>query len=493
MTFAQRLVAVFLVCVIGSPLLAEKLFLRANDLSFGGAESLDPLSPNRFYEVNDLIYSRLVRQDDAGQPSPELATSWTSNADATEWTLTLQPGVTFHDGSAFDAADVAYSLSRIEDPELASPVSAVLGFIDRVEVVDPMTVKILLEAPHAGLPILLLDYRVRVIPEGSGPTIEDNPIGTGPFKVESFDPEGTTRLVANETYWEGRPLLDAIQFTAIPDSEARNQAMLAGQLDLNTITRDQMASYADNPAFQVQSFPSGGWFGIVFRTDTAPFDNPLVRRALRIAVDRQAMMTLMVGETGGTVGCDTPVRADDPFRANLDCPQDIEGAKALLAEAGYPDGIDIELVTSDLEPGMVRFAEVYQAQVAPAGIRVSLKLAPADGYWDDVWMTAPASVTSWGERPADQILNEAWRTGSSWNESYYANAAYDQLLDQARASLDQTASRAFYVQAQELLFQDGGTFIPYQENSRQVLSARARGIPAVGEDYLRWHLVDLVE
>ena len=493
MTFAQRLVAVFLVCVIGSPLLAEKLFLRANDLSFGGAESLDPLSPNRFYEVNDLIYSRLVRQDDAGQPSPELATSWTSNADATEWTLTLQPDVTFHDGSAFDAADVAYSLSRIEDPELASPVSAVLGFIDRVEVVDPMTVKILLEAPHAGLPILLLDYRVRVIPEGSGPTIEDNPIGTGPFKVESFDPEGTTRLVANENYWEGRPLLDAIQFTAIPDSEARNQAMLAGQLDLNTITRDQMASYADNPAFQVQSFPSGGWFGIVFRTDTAPFDNPLVRRALRIAVDRQAMMTLMVGETGGTVGCDTPVRADDPFRANLDCPQDIEGAKALLAEAGYPDGIDIELVTSDLEPGMVRFAEVYQAQVAPAGIRVSLKLAPADGYWDDVWMTAPASVTSWGERPADQILNEAWRTGSSWNESYYANAAYDQVLDQARASLDETASRALYVQAQELLFQDGGTFIPYQENSRQVLSARVRGIPAVGEDYLRWHLVDLVE
>jgi peptide/nickel transport system substrate-binding protein len=332
-----------------------------------------------------------------------------------------------------------------------------------------------------------------MIPEGAGPTIEENPIGTGPFKVESFDAEGTTRLVANETYWEGRPLLDAIQFIAIPDSEARNQAMLAGQLDMNTITRDQAALYADNPAFQVQSFPSGGWFGIVFRTDTAPFDNAAVRRALRIAVDRQAMMTLMVGETGGTIGCDTPVRADDLFRANLDCPQDIEGAKALLAEAGYPEGIDIELVTSDLEPGMVRFAEVYQAQVAPAGIRVALNLAPADGYWDDVWMTAPASVTSWGERPADQILNEAWRTGSSWNESYYANAVYDQTLDQARASLDEATAKALYVQAQELLFQDGGTFIPYQENSRQVLAARVRGIAAVGEDHLRWHLVDLVE
>ena len=493
MSFKQRVIAGLVLCLMSSPVLAEKLFLRANDLSFGGAESLDPLSPNRFYEVNDLIYSRLVRQDDAGRPSPELATSWTANADATEWTLKLQPGVTFHDGSAIDAADVAYLLGRIEDPALESPVSAVLGFIDRVEVVDPMTVKIILEAPHAGLPILLLDYRVRMIPDGAGPTIEDNPIGTGPFKVESFDPEGTTRLAANESYWEGRPRLDAIQFTAIPDSEARNQAMLAGQLDVNTITRDQAALYADNPAFQVLTYPSGGWYGIVFRTDTAPFDNPLVRRALRIAVDRQAMMTLMVGETGGTVGCDTPVRADDPFRANLDCPQDIDGARALLAEAGYPDGIDIELVTSDLEPGMVRFAEVYQAQVAPAGIRVALKVAPADGYWDDVWMTAPASVTSWGERPADQILNEAWRTGSSWNESYYANAAYDQTLDQARATLDQTAAKALYVKAQDILFEDGGTFIPYQEDGRAVLSGRVRGIGPVGEDHVRWHLVDLVE
>ena len=281
MSFKQRVIAGLVLCLMSSPVLAEKLFLRANDLSFGGAESLDPLSPNRFYEVNDLIYSRLVRQDEAGQPSPELATSWTANADATEWTLTLQPGVTFHDGSAFDAADVAYSLGRIEDPELESPVSAVLGFIDRVEVVDPMTVRIILEAPHAGLPILLLDYRVRMIPDGAGPTIEENPIGTGPFKVESFDAEGTTRLVANETYWEGRPLLDAIQFIAIPDSEARNQAMLSGQLDMNTITRDQEALYADNPSFKVQSYPSGGWFGIVFRTDNAPFDNPLPRAAHR--------------------------------------------------------------------------------------------------------------------------------------------------------------------------------------------------------------------
>jgi peptide/nickel transport system substrate-binding protein len=485
--------AALLGALLANPAAAEKVFLRANDLSFGGAESLDPLSPNRFYEVNDMVYSRLVRQDETGAPSPELATSWTPNANATEWTLTLQPGVTFHDGSTLDAADVAYSLGRIEDPALESPVASVLGIIDRVEVVDPLTLRILLEAPHAGLPLLLLDYRVRIIPEGAGATIAENPIGSGPFRVESYDPEGTTTLVAYENYWEGRPLLDKVVFTAIPDSEARSQAMLAGQIDLNTITRDQMALYEGNPAFQVMTYPAGGWFGIVFRTDTAPFDDPRVRRALRIAVDRQAMMTLMVGAEGGTVGCDTPVRADDPFRANLSCPQDIEGARALLAEAGYPDGIDVELFTADLEPGMVRFAEVYQAQVAPAGIRVALTLAPADGYWDDVWMQAPASVTSWGERPADQILNEAFRTGAAWNESYFANAAYDAVLDQARSTLDLDAARALYVQAQEILFAEGGTFIPYLENGRFVLSARVKGIAALGEDNVRWHLVDLTE
>jgi peptide/nickel transport system substrate-binding protein len=91
---------------------AETVLRRANDLSFGGSESLDPISANRFYEVNDLIYSRLIRQGDDGRPAPELAQTWTANATATEWTLTLQPGVTFHDGSAFDAADVKFQQDK---------------------------------------------------------------------------------------------------------------------------------------------------------------------------------------------------------------------------------------------------------------------------------------------------------------------------------------------------------------------------------------------
>ncbi len=472
-----------------APAWAEKVMRRANDLSFGGKESTDPISANRFYEVNDLIYSRLVRQDDSGNPAPELATGWTANDTATEWTLTLQPGVTFHDGSAFDAADVKFTLERINDPALESPVADVLGLIEGVDVIDPLTAKVRLSSPHAGLPLLLLDYRVRMLPEGAA---EPYGIGTGPFRIESYDPESTTELVAFDGYWEGRPKLDRITFTAIPDSEARNQAMLGGQLDYSGLTRDQVPLYDGNPDFTVQSFPSGGWFGIAFLTDQAPLDDPRVRKAVRIAVDRDSMLALMTGGANGVVTCDTPVAATDPFRADLSCPQDIAGAKALLAEAGHPDGIDIDVHTADLEPGMVQFAEVFQQQVAPAGIRVNLVLAPSDGYWDDVWMQKNA-VTSWGERPADQILNEAYRSGASWNESRFANAEYDRLLDEARSTLDPAAAREMYIKAQEILFNEGGTFIPYFENERLVTSARVSGIPSKPEDYVRWHLVDIAE
>ena len=471
---------------------ADKVLRRANDLSYGGKESLDPISPNRFYEVNDMIYSRLIRLDDKGNPAPELATSWAPNADATEWTLKLQPGVKFHNGSEFDAKDVKYSLERINDPKLESPVASVLGIIKEVVVVDPLTVKIKLSTPHSGLPLLLYDYRVRMIPEGSGDTITRTGIGTGPFRLESYDPEGKTILVANKDYWEGPPKIDRVEFTAIPDSEARNQAMLGGQLDYNSLTRDQEPLFRSKPEFTIQNFPAGGWFGIAFLTDQDPLKDPRVRKAIRIAVNREEMMKLMVGGGNGEVTCDTPVKKNDPFRAELSCPQDIEGAKKLLADAGYPNGIDINLSTADLEPGMMQYAEVYQQQVAKAGIRINIKVEPSDGYWDNVWMKKN-SMTSWSGRPADQILNEAYRTGSSWNESHFSNAKYDQLLDKARGALDPAESRKYYTEAQQMLFDEGGTFIAYQENGRRVLTSKVKGIPELDEDHIRWHLVDLVE
>ena len=124
--------ALSLALVAPSFALAEKVLRRANDLSYGGSESLDPLSPSRFYEVTDLIYNRLIRPTADGGTAPELALTWVPNETAMEWTLTLRSGVRFHDGSDFEAADVKYSLERINDPALESPVASVLVIIGRI-------------------------------------------------------------------------------------------------------------------------------------------------------------------------------------------------------------------------------------------------------------------------------------------------------------------------------------------------------------------------
>lgn len=210
----------------------EGTFRQAHEFGFGAQSSLDPISKGRVFQITEKIMNRLVRPALDGKPSPDLAVSWESNEDATVWTFNLREGVTFHDGSAFDAADVVYSLERVLDPEMDSPARSAIQMITSVEAADDKTVRITLDTPFADMPLQLLDYRLRIIPEGSGDTIATTGIGTGPFKVESFDAEGTTVLVANLDYWEGAPGVAGMEVISIPDGQARLQALLGGQLDM---------------------------------------------------------------------------------------------------------------------------------------------------------------------------------------------------------------------------------------------------------------------
>lgn len=486
------LVAAFVIAVLPATMAQAQsgTFRTAHDLGFGGSENADPIDPNRFWQVTEKTMNRLVRPGVTGEPSPDLAVAWSANDSATEWTFVLREGVKFHDGSDFDAADVVDLLNRIKDPELDSPVASVLAIMASVEAIDPLTVKITLSAPHADFPMLIMDYRIRMTPEGSGDTIGQTGIGTGPFVLVTLDPEGTTILKANPDYWEGAPGIETIEIISIPDSQARVQALLSGQIDmLRHISVQEKALFANNPKFKLQSVATGDWRAIVFRTDTEPFTDVRVRKALRIATDRQAMIDLVLGPGGGVVACDHPVWTGDQYRAPFDCPQQIDEAKRLLAEAGYPDGIEIDVVTSDLRSLWINMVQVYQQQVAEAGIKVNLVKAPADGYWSDVWMKEPAVTTSWGQRPADQILNEAFRGGASWNETYWNRPDFDRKLDQARQELDLEKRTALFHDLQRILYEEGGSFIPFHLQQVVVTSARVSGLEPVFDDGVRYHLV----
>lgn len=176
---------------------------QAHEVGFGNASDVDPISKSRVFVVTEKVMNRLVRPGLDGKPAPDLALSWSANTTATEWTFKLREGVNFHNGKPFTAADVVYSLKRVQDPKLDSPARASIKMIDKIEAVDAKTVKMTLGAPYADLPLVLTDYRLMMIPDGSGDTIKTTGIGTGPFKLEKFDAQGTTTLVANMNYFDG--------------------------------------------------------------------------------------------------------------------------------------------------------------------------------------------------------------------------------------------------------------------------------------------------
>ncbi|MBQ77188.1 MAG: peptide ABC transporter substrate-binding protein [Cellvibrionales bacterium] len=467
----------------------DGIFRQAHEYGYGDKSSLDPASRGRVMQITEKLMSRLIRPDMKGSPSPDLATSWSANDSATEWTLKLRSGVSFHDGSSFEAADVLYTLNRVLDPENKSPARSAIKMIEKMEALDSMTVKFTLSTPFADMPLQLMDYRLRIIPEGSGDSIATSGIGTGPFKLVSFDAAGVTKLEANMDYWEGSPGVAKMEVIGIGDGQARMQALLGGQIDFeNTVTNQQKPMFASNNKFKLMEVPTGNWRGLVFRTDIAPFDDVRVRQAVRMAADREDLVQLIMGGAA-TVACDTPVKPDDQYHANIKCPQDIAGAKKLLAEAGYPNGIDVEVYVATLEPTWPILAEAYQQQAAKAGIRVTIKQVPSDGYWSDTWMQKTVSATRWNERPADSALHEIYLSTAKWNESYYKDAAFDALLGDARRELDFKKRKALYVKAQEHLYETAGTLIPYHVSKLYVMNDRVSGIDAVENHTIRWHKV----
>jgi peptide/nickel transport system substrate-binding protein len=468
-------------------------FRQAHPVGSGSASDLDPISKGRVFEITDKLMSRLVRADMKGTPVGDLASSWSANANANEWTFKLRTGVQFHNGKAFGAEDVVYSFQRAQDPKLDSPVRGTLKLIQSVEVVDVSTVKFVLDQPFADFPLLLTDYRLRIIPKDSGDTIAKTGIGTGPFKLERFDPQGVTVLVANPTYFEGQPGVGRMEIVGIPDGQARLQALLGGQIDMEPgITAQQRVLLERTGRHTVQNVPTGNWRGIVFHTGLKPFDDVRVRRAIRMAVDRPAMLTLAAGGAG-TIGCDTPVGPTDQYRATQDvarlCPQDIAKAKTLLSEAGYPNGIDFDLHVSTIEGVWPTIAEAFQQQVAAAGIRVKIVQVPSDGYWSQIWLKKEAVMTRWNQRPADSTFNEIYRSTSPWNESHFSDPKFDSMLDAARRELDFEKRKARYIEAQNYLHENGGTLVAYHATVFVGLTSRVKDLDPVEYFSIRWHLV----
>lgn len=435
----------------------------------GEAQSADPADMVTIDDAMrvDSIYEGLAYLDNDYQPKPVLAESWESNADGTEWTFHLRKGVKFHDGSDFDARDVVYTFNRLMDEKTNSGARAILSpFLEggSIEAKDPHTVVFKVKSPAVELPTQITTKFSRIVPEGAThETLQKRPVGTGPFMAENFVVGQVKNVVVrNPNYWQaGLPKADCLEFASISEPVSQAAALIAGDADLVIVVNPtSLQTLKASPGIKLSQSPSGTVMTLSMWVDKAPFDNLKVRQAMKLVVDRQRMVdTALLG--AGAPGNDNPVPPSSPDAYRHDVIQrDVAEAKRLLAEAGYPDGIDIDLYTADAFPGMLQIAEIYKEMAADAGIRVNVIKTPTDGYWDNIWLKQPFLTSSWGGRPPAEALSIAYHSKAQWPETHWFRQDFDELLAKASATIDPAERRKVYQQAQKLLAEEGGVIVP---------------------------------
>ena len=446
----------------------------------GEKQSMDPADMESGDDAYHIfaVYNRLIDVDDNFQVIPELAESWGVSDDGKTWTFKLRKGVKFHDGSDFDANDVVYTFKRFWDPDVASGAPAVLGFLspDGVKAVDSHTVSFTTKDPVAEFPVLITNKFTNIVAEGA--KHEDLRLkgnGTGPFMQEQFEPNAPVRVFkANPNYWnKGQPKAKCIRVTVAQEPVTAVSAIKAGEVDLVlNVDPSVISALKDDPSVKLLETGASNSMTVSMWVDTAPFDNVKVREALKLVVDRQAMVdTVLLGF--GEVGADNPVPLKSPSSYVKEAPKrDIEKAKQLLKEAGHANGLKIDLYTAEGVPGMVRMAQVYAEMAKEAGINVNVIVTPPDSFWDDTWLKQPLLTSAWSMRPPGEGLAVAYTQTAKWKETHWERPDYDALLLKANTTVDPAARTKLYQDAGELLASEGGLILPMFVH--QVIALRAK-------------------
>jgi len=433
------------------------------------AAKLNPLLTrvNPEYLLAELLYSSLTRLDMNMAAVPDLAESWSNAPDLAEWTFKLRPGVVFHDGSKCTAADVAATFEAILDQKTASPARQNIGPVATVTATDETTVVFKLTAPYADLPVALAYTNAKIVPakvikEGLA-KLDREAIGTGPFKLVSFEPERQIVVERNPNYYDkARPYLDRVQIVIYPDASAEVSALIAGDTDLmlNTVPTE-FARLQKASGVKALRQPSGQFCNVNMACDKPPFNDPRVRQALALTIDRAAMVDF-VTEGYGTPGNDTPLNKAYRFYSDQALKKpDIAAAKKLLADAGHAKGLDLTLIASDRPGVRTQLAVAAREMAKPAGFTINVQTMPHATYLDQVWKKGNFYIGFYNMQPtADAIFALLYTSTAAWNETRWNNAQFDKLVGEARTTIDEAKRRQLYGAAQKLMHEQVPSIIP---------------------------------
>ena len=447
----------------------------------GPADTLDPalFQSTLAYIRGRSLYGSLVRLTSELSYEPELAEKIIPNADLTEWTFMLKKGVEFHNGKTMTADDVVYSMNRHIGKDSISKASALVNMVDRWEKVNNHEVRAVLSSPNADLPIALGTFHFKIVPDGH--TDFSNPIGTGPFRNKEFKPGVRHVVTAFENYWEDGPNLDEFETFGISDSVSRVSALLAGDIDgAQAIPPKTIATIEDAAGHDMWTVPSGAYINIAARVDMQPSGNPDLLLAIKYLMDRERILKgVLKGQ--GALGNDQPI-GPAYFDHCPDIPQrqfDLDKAKYHFHKSGVGN-TPIPIVAAEVGPGTVDQTLILQREAAKIGLNIQVQKVTTDGYWASVWLKVPMCVVRWNARPtANIMLSLAFHSEAKWNESYWKNEQFDQLLVAVRGVSDAAKRKQMYCDMQTMIHETGGTILSAHLNYMDAVGSYVKGRTAV--------------
>lgn len=418
------------------------------------------------FSMNCSIYEYLVELDaNTNELIPSLAKEW-STPDGQVWTIKIQEGVKFHDGSDFTSEDVRFSIERTQDPAVGHLQQKDFAIVDKIETPDDFTVILHLADIRPTFIYLLTAYNMTMLSSDYDYAAlgETKPMGTGAFKMAELRPKESALLVKNEDYWvEGLPKADELRIYFVPDIDASMNMLEAGTVDIATYATVLHKNRLEAAGFNVIS-PFQEYRFVALSADRAPFDDNRVRLAMKYCIDPEILAASCQGELGVDVFYNETAILDNqpqhheiPFRG-----RDIEKAKELLAEAGYPDGVTIDLYYGSDHPFGKELTQTIKELAAPAGFDIQLKGFTRDVYLSQYWMNAPMLLTGWGGRvDPSMLLMLAYHSTGPWNESHMNDAKVDELITKILAEVDDAERLNQYAQLAQV-FHERGTVLNIQ-------------------------------
>jgi peptide/nickel transport system substrate-binding protein len=451
----------------------------------------------------------LTRTKGDGITVPILLESWEPSDDLKSWTLKLRKDIKWSNGDGLNAEHIVWNIQRWLDPNVGSSVLGLFqGFMlkevdtgqkdeagnpkkttqlwdaNAIEKVDDYTIRLNGQVETLAIPENLFHYPALILhPKDEGKWGVGS-IGTGAFEPTEIEGNKKAVLKARKEYWGEGPYLEEVQFIDLGDDPATKLAALASkQVDgLYDADIKVYPSIQKLPHIELHKINTAQTAVARMKVGAKPFDDPRVRKAMRLAIDVAAVSRIAYGELG-TPAQHHHVSPVHPEFVDMPVKRDIEAAKKLLAEAGHPDGIDVELHAKkdpDWEPTA---CQAMVQQWAEAGIRVKLTVLPSAQYWD-VWTKVPFGFTVWTHRPLGiMVLGLAYRTGVPWNESDYANPKFDALLTKAEGLVDIEARKVVIKEIEALMQEDGPIVQPLWRQSYQPFDKQLKGYLAHPTEY----------